>query len=171
MEQNKPSDVVGFFTTKAQAESATDELWRAGLRHNQIGMAVPGGDVHQATTRSEAIEETAASGTARGAVTGGVVGLIGGAALAVLVPAGGLLLLVGAAAGAAVGAYAGPFLAMGRSKEKARPLGEDKVKGGRTVLVVRPDKVTQSEKAVEVIHSHGGHIETSLTAMLAGHQG
>lgn len=175
MDQTKLNPVVGFFATKAQAESATDELWHSGFHHDQVGMAAPGGEVHEATTRTEAMEEKAADGTTRGAVAGGLLGTAAGAAVAALVPgvgpllAGGLL-AAGAAAGAAVGTFAGPFVAMGFSDAEARRLGNE-VKGGRTVLVVRPSDRGQTEKAVEVIHSHGGQIEAAADAMLAGRQG
>lgn len=169
MESGKLKAVVGFFSTKAQAESATDELWHAGFRHDQIGMAVPGGQLREATTGSAPMEEKAAAGTTKGAVTGGVLGAAAGITAAALVPgvgpilAGALLIggAVGAATGAAVGTFAGPFLAMGFSEEEARHLG-DEIKGGRTVLVVRPDDLGQAEKTVEVVRSHGGQLKEQI---------
>jgi len=172
MDRNTPRTVVGFFPTRAQAESATDELWHWGFTHDQIGMAIPGGTVHEATTGSEALEETAAGGTTKGALTGGIVGALAGASVASLLPGIGPILAtgmlagaaVGGAAGAAVGTFAGPFLAMGFSETEARRLG-DEVKGGRTLLVVRAHGEPEADKVVEVVHSHGGQIdETALAA-------
>jgi uncharacterized membrane protein len=173
MDPNRPKAVVALFASRAQAESATDELWHAGFRHNQIGMAVPGGPEHEATTRTEQVEERAATGTTRGAMTGGVLGAVAGAAAISFVPgvgpvlAGELLLgvVVGGAAGAAVGTFAGPFLAMGLAEDEAHYFGNE-VRGGRTVLVVKPEDVTQEQKAIEVMRSHGGEIaEPSVLAM------
>ena len=59
--------VTAVFDNRGQAESAIDNLWHAGFRHDQIGIVMPGGQVAEATTATEATEENAADAAVRGA--------------------------------------------------------------------------------------------------------
>ena len=156
----RASPVVAVFPNRGAAEGAIDELWHAGFRHNQIGMATPDEPLHEAQTPIGFAEDRAATGAEVGAVTGGGVGALLGAAVVALVPgigpvlAGGLLtgLVVGAAAGAAVGSYLGPFIALGIAKDRAHAYGRE-LKSGRTLVVVRADERTP--EAVSILRGHG----------------
>jgi hypothetical protein len=157
------STLVAVFDTRGQAESAIDELWHAGFPHEQIGIAMPGGRVTEATTATERSEETAAEGAVAGSVVGGALGAIVGGLVAGLVPgigpvvAGGILtgVVLGGAAGAAAGSYGGPFLALGLSDEEGKQVGQH-LAAGRTVVVVRAGD--RSDEAFQVLRSHGGRI-------------
>jgi hypothetical protein len=161
------SPVVAVFETHGQAESAIDALWHEGFRHDQIGILIPGEGVAEATTRTEGLEENAASGAATGAITGGALGAIAGAAVAGMIPgigpvlAAGLLAgaVGGAAAGAAVGTFLGPFIALGLSEEEARHY-QKQFTAGRTIVVVKPEG--RDKEAITILRSHGGDVERSL---------
>src|SRR5262245_12504315 len=159
------SPVVAVFESRAQAAAAIDELEHSGFRHDQIGLAGPGGPVHEASTPTHKREADAADGAATGAVTGGVAGALGGALAAALisgvgpVPAGGFLAGVlagtvgGAAAGAALGSWIGPFVAMGVSEEDVHRYGRE-IKAGRTIVVVKAED--RREEAERILRDHGG---------------
>ena len=59
-------------------------------------------------------------------------------------------LLLGLTTGAALGTFAGPFLALGLSKEHAEAYQAD-LKAGRTLVVVRTD---QPEQALMILQEH-----------------
>lgn len=151
--------VIGVFDNPGKAEAAIDELWHAGFPKEQIGIAAPGENLHQARTHTEDLEDRAANGATNGAIAGGALGaVIGAAALSVIpgigpVLGGGLLLglTTGAATGAALGTFAGPFLAMGVSEEATKDYAED-LRSGRTLVVVRTEK---PEEALTILQSHG----------------
>ena len=153
--------VTAVFDNRGQAESAIDNLWHAGFRHDQVGILMPGGQVAEATTATEETEENAAGGAVTGAATGGAIGAVAGALATAFIPgvgpvlAGGILtgLVLGGAAGAAAGSYLGPFVAMGFSKDDAqRYHGE--LKAGRTIVTVQAED--RAADAVAILRSHGG---------------
>src|SRR5437588_10571846 len=98
------STVAAVFEDRRHAEAAIDELWHAGFRHDQVGVLMPGGNVKEATTSTEKIEDNASSGAVTGAVTGGVVGSVAGALVVGLVPGIGPVLAGGMLTGVIVGA-------------------------------------------------------------------
>lgn len=159
MTNNSTWPVVAVFAQRSQAESAIDDLWHEGFSKDQVGMAAPGEDIHQATTQAEALENRGAGGAAAGAIAGTGLGALAGTLAVVVFPglgavlAGGLLAAVGvgAGAGAALGSFAGPFLALGLSEEQAHHY-EAEVRGGRTVVVVKPE--AQWDKALRILHLH-----------------
>jgi hypothetical protein len=153
--------VTAVFDDRGKAESAIDNLWHAGFRHDQVGVLMPSGRVAEATTATEKTEENAASGAVTGAATGGAIGAVAGALATAFIPgigpvlAGGILTgaVLGGAAGAAAGSYLGPFVALGFSKDEAeRYHGE--LKAGRTIVLVRPED--RAADAVTILRSHGG---------------
>ena len=160
MDDQSLYSVIGIFSNRDKAEAAVDQLWHAGFRKEQIGLAAPGEDLHRATTPTEGVEEKAADGAVVGAVSGSAVGAVAGALIAATVPgigpvlAGGLLagLISGAAAGAALGTFAGPFVAMGFSEMQAKRYATA-LRTGRTVVIARvPDR---ADKALMILESNG----------------
>lgn len=153
--------VTAIFENRGKAESAIDNLWHAGFRHDQVGILMPGGRVAEATTSTEGTEETAAEGAVAGAATGGALGAVAGGLATALIPgigpvlAGGILtgIILGGAAGAAAGSYLGPFVAMGFSKDEAHRY-EQELKAGRTIVTVRAED--RAADAVAILRSHGG---------------
>ncbi|MBY0526358.1 MAG: general stress protein [Gemmataceae bacterium] len=150
--------VIAVFPDRLLAEAAVDELWHAGFPKNRVGFAAPGEAFHQASTKTEANEERAATGAVAGAATGTVLGALAGAVATVALPGlgaiitGGVLMGMGAATGAALGTFAGPFLAMGFSKEDVERYEND-VRAGRSLVVVQTED--RGEEAVAVLRSHG----------------
>src|SRR5260370_42067547 len=81
--------VTAVFDNRGQAESAIDNLWHAGFRHDQVGILMPGGQGTEATTATEETEENAATGAVTGAAAGGTIGAVAGGVGRGLGPAGG----------------------------------------------------------------------------------
>jgi hypothetical protein len=164
MNTSKPAVIVGVFERRGQAEAAIDELLHAGFRHDQLGLAAPGGRVTEATTPTEKREEKAADGAVTGAVAGGVAGAVGGALATAVFPAAGIVIagtylagilagaVGGAAAGAALGGYFGPFVAMGMTEQEASRYASA-LKEGRTIVVVKPEE--RRAEAEQILHDHG----------------
>jgi hypothetical protein len=160
--------VVAVFEQRGQAISAIDELEHAGFIKDQIGVATPGGPLHEANTPTSRREENAAEGAAKGAITGGVAGAVSGALAAALIPgvgpilAGGFLAGIlagtvgGAAAGAALGGWFGPFVAMGVPQQDAERYRRE-LQEGRTLVVVKAGD--RGEEAERILHDHGGRCE------------
>jgi hypothetical protein len=153
--------VTAVFVDRGKAESAIDNLWHAGFRHDQVGVLMPGGHVAEATTATEQTEENAAGGAVTGAATGGVLGAVAGALATAFIPgvgpvlAGGILAgaVLGGAAGAAAGSYLGPFVALGFSKDEADHY-HNELKAGRTIVIVWTED--RAADAVTILRSHGG---------------
>jgi hypothetical protein len=143
--------VAGVFASAEQANRAVDELKRAGLRDEEIGV-VPG--------RAEGGEGPGCrseSGVTVG--TGAGAGLLAGAALGGL--AGGLPGMV--AAGVA-GGLLGTFIDLG-IPEDAACFYRDETEAGRTVVLVR--SAGRSAEVADLLRRHGAQ-EVRLTAASAG---
>jgi hypothetical protein len=150
---NKPIAVGAVFTNRDHAEGAVDELWHSGFAKEDIGLAAPGHELAQATTRTEGEEEAAAKGAAKGAIAGGAVGALAGLAVSLIPgigPVAAFGLLLGLGTGAAVGAFAGPFVAMGFSRQSAAKY-ESELRDGRCILVVR---TTDPKRAEMILREH-----------------
>jgi len=109
------STIVGLFPDREAAESAINDLKRAGFSENEIGVAM-----RDRTAQGQLAEDTgtqAAEGAAKGAmgggVVGGLVGLLGGIG-ALAIPGLGPIFAAGwlgsTLAGAGIGAAAGGIL-------------------------------------------------------------
>jgi hypothetical protein len=146
--------VVGLFEDRTLADSAVQELKRAGFDDEQIGYAIrtpDGGHV------VDPPKKLGGEGFAAGAVIGGLAG----AAAAILVPgigpvlAGGALLgvLGGAAVGSATGGILGALAAMGIPEEEATRY-EGEFQAGRILVTVRADE--RSDEARAILDRFGG---------------
>jgi hypothetical protein len=136
MAMTQDSIAVGVFQDAEQARHAINELEGAGYSENEIGFL--------ARASATGSEDDTLSSAATGAVEGGMLGGVFGAAAALLIPgfgpaiAGGLLLATCGAAG--MGALAGSLIAtlisIGVPEEEAhhyqRELGN-----GRTIVTVK----------------------------------
>lgn len=95
-----------------------------------------------------------------GAVTGGIVGGVLGAAAVLLLPvigpifAGGILItaLGGAALGAVTGGLLGAFVHMGVPEEQAHRY-ENEFKAGRTIVTVKTDD--HQQEALDILYNNG----------------
>jgi hypothetical protein len=153
--------LLGVFPNRELAEGAIDELEHAGYTPNQIGILAPGGKIEEAELPTGHQEDTAAKGAEAGAVAGGGLGLLAGTLVAVTTPiglavTGGILTVIAGAtaAGAALGAFAGPFVAMGLTEEEAKHY-EHEFKAGRTIVVVQVPDRQHEDEVVTLLRSHG----------------
>src|SRR5215469_12384042 len=109
--------VTGVFKTRSDAEHALGELYKTGVSHERATLLTPG-TAEQIARELQSVPvdttEQPGMGKAFGALTGGGVGITGGALLVTLVPGLGPVSAIGmlgaallGAAGAAVGAVIG----------------------------------------------------------------
>ena len=163
MTTTEQTTLISAFESGGKAEGALHELWHDGFRHDQVGIVTPEGDVREATSTGDHIEERAANGAATGAVAGGTLGAVVGAVAVGLIPgvgpviAGGLLagIFGGAAAGAAAGSYLGAFVGLGLSEQEAARYVRE-LKQGRTLVTVQPED--RYEEAATILRRHGGTV-------------
>ena len=142
---------VGVFHDSEQARHAIDELKRAGYSENEIGFLA-----RASATESE--DDTMKSATT-GAVEGGMIGGVLGAAAALLIPgfgpaiAGGILLATFGAAGigALAGSIIGTLVSIGVPEEEARHYQRELEKG-RTIVTV---KANSGYDVVAIMRSNG----------------
>ncbi len=161
MTSDKPL-LLGIFPSRELASGAIDELGHAGYTREHIGILTPGGKIEQAQLPALTEEDAAATGAETGALAGGGLGILAGAIAVVAFPGigavvtGGILsVLAGAAAaGAAFGAFTGPFVAMGLSEEHAKHYANE-LKAGRTIVAVQVDSPEQQDEVVTLLRSHG----------------
>ena len=163
--------VTGVFKSQDNAERAVSELRNLGIPEKRIGIVRPG----NAPQRIEAgvpvtDTEDPGMGRAMGAAVGGAMGAAGGATagLAVaslLVPGigpllafgmvgAGLLGIVGATAGSAVGDQVEEELGEGIPHEDVY-LYEDALRHGHSVVLAYVDEGDQADRAEEVLNSAG----------------
>jgi hypothetical protein len=155
--------IVAVFEDRGHAEAGIDELLHEGFVHENVGIMSPSGEIEEAITPTERSEERAADGAVAGAVSGGITGAVAGAVATALIPgvgavlAGGMLtsVILGGAAGAAVGSYLGPFIALGFSEEEATRF-QQHLRAGRTIVAVKPED--RSDDAIQILREHGGRI-------------
>ena len=163
--------VTGVFRSQDDAERALSELRKLGIAENRIGIVRPG----SAPQRLEAgvpvtDTEEPGMGRAMGAAVGGAMGAAGGAtaglAIASLAVPGigpliafgmvgaGLLGIVGAAAGSAVGDQVEEGLGEGIPHEDVY-LYEDALRHGHSVVLAYVEDGEQSDRAEEVVGNAG----------------
>ncbi len=154
--------LLGVFPNRKLAEGALDELTHAGYSSDELGILAPGGTIEKAELPAAHREEVAADGAEAGAIAGGSLGILAGAIAVAAIPGiglaitGGILtVMAGAtAAGAALGAFAGPFVAMGLTENEVKHY-ENEFRAGRTIVAVRVDDHEKSDEVVTILRSHG----------------
>ena len=163
--------ISGVFQSRKDAERAVDELRKAGIPDNRIGLVTPGSDSDQIEAGLPVTDtERPGMGKAMGAAVGGAMGAAGGATLglaaaSLAVPGIGPLLafgmvgaallgVVGATAGAAVGDEVEEQLGEGVPHEDIY-LYEDALRHGRSVIITYTETDEESEKAEDVLMGYG----------------
>ncbi|MDQ3819947.1 MAG: hypothetical protein M3362_20045 [Acidobacteriota bacterium] len=164
------STVAGIFQSRADAESAVENLRSAGIAEDRINLLMPG-------TRDEQVEESVPTteteqpgmGSAMGGAVGGALGAAGGMTIgatvaSLLVPGVGPVLaagVLGAALFGAGGAAAGS-LAGGALEDSVEGLPhdelyiyEDALRQGRSVVIVLADDEAQAEAARGILKQAG----------------
>jgi hypothetical protein len=172
--QTQSGTVVGVFENSREAQTALNELKRAGFQDEHVGVVShdSGTGIRRTTeTAKETAKDVANSPAAKGAATGAVVGAgagglwVLGIAAGVLpgigpVIAGGILgsILASAAIGAATGGVACALIGMGVPEEESHYY-ENEFKSGRTVVTVRA--TGRAEEARAILRGAGAYdIET-----------
>jgi len=157
------SVVFGIFSTKAQVETAVDEMKREGFRNADISVLFPfnEGTKDFAIAKGTKAPEGAAAGATSGAVIGGTLGwLVGIGTLAIpglgpFVAAGPLMaLLGGVGVGAAVGGLTGALIGMGIPEYVATRY-EGRIRGGCILLSVHADDSKWIHKAKTILEQTG----------------
>jgi len=154
--------LLGVFPNLELAESAVDELGHAGYSENEIGIMTAGGKIEHPKLPTAQVEDAAAEGAEAGALTGGSLGVLAGAIAVAVLPGiglavtGGILtvLATSAAAGAALGVFAGPFVAMGLSEHESAYF-TSRIKAGRTIVAVKVADQQQQDEVVTLLRSRG----------------
>src|SRR5512135_2307458 len=168
------STVVGVFEDRRQADAAINELRKAGVREDQIGVASRHTEGEAATTttgeQGTKWETGAITGALAGAGLGGLVGLgIMAGVIPVIGPviAGGTLavILANAAGGAAIGGLLGALTGAGIPEEEARYY-QGEFEAGRTIVTVKADG--RYDEAVTILHRHGAYDMQTAAARTAG---
>jgi Heat induced stress protein YflT len=169
------STVVAVFNSRNQAESAVDELQRAGFNRDQIGVVARDAEGQARAQRKEGEDTYAEEGAVAGAAAGaGVAALVSLGMTFGVIPVIGPILAVGplaaallsAAGGAAAGGLAGGLIGWGIPEEEAKYY-EGEVKAGRYLVTVRADG--RSDEAWNILHRCGGYNrETAGSAAGAG---
>lgn len=159
--------VVGLFHDRADAESAIENLKRAGFTNEQIGVAMR--DRGEQRELAESTETEVATGAATGAISGGIVGGLIGLLGSLLIPgigpvvAGGVLAstLVGAGAGAATGGIIGALVGMGLTEEEATHFDTRFRQGG---ILVTVNAGARTDQAIDILQRHNADLGPLRTA-------
>ena len=154
---------IGVFANRVAADAALEELHQAGFAADQLGFVVRDRDVSGRTLPPAASGElNLVQSTGAGAMGGGLIGGIAGAAVSLLIPglgpalAGGMLLatLGGAAMGAVAGGFVGSLIRMGIPEEEAHRYQDLLTDGHSIVTVQAPERY---EEALKILAQHGAY--------------
>ena len=157
------SVVFGIFSTKAQVETAVDEMKRDGFRNADISILFPfnEGTKDFALEKGTKAPEGAAAGATSGAVIGGTLGWLAGIGMLAIpgvgpfIAAGPIMaLLSGVGVGAAVGGLTGTLIGMGIPEYVATRF-EGRIKGGCILLSVHADDSKWIQKAKTILAQNG----------------
>ena len=171
--------ITGVFESRDKAEKAISQLRSLGIPDQQIGILAPGSASADTIERGMPVTDTEDPGMGRamGAAVGGAMGAAGGATLGLAVATlaipgigpviafgmvgAGLLGLVGAAAGSAVGDTVEEELGEGIPHEDVY-LYEEVLRHGKSIVIAYADDDSeQADRAAEVLETAGAEdIET-----------
>src|SRR5581483_6771913 len=165
---------VGYFRDRATADRAYDALVRAGFARDDVSVLGRGAEGKTGLVDADTGEDVSAG---QGAVTGGIAGLLIGAA-AMLIPGIGPVVAVGPLAaglagaitggvtGVIVGGIVGALEDAGVDEASARYYDE-RFKQGGYLLTVRTDDM-EYEKARRILERHDGDVRAGTGSMHAG---
>ncbi len=154
---------IGVFADRVTADAALDELRKAGFAADQLGFVVRNRDVAERTAVPVGVSELKLMpGTGAGAMGGGLIGGIAGAAVSLLIPgfgpalAGGMLLatLGGATMGAFAGGFVGSLIHIGIPEKEAHRY-QDLLTDGHSIVTVRAPE--RYEEALKILAQHGAY--------------
>jgi uncharacterized membrane protein len=165
MAVGKLQHAVGIFSSRQDAEYALNELRDAGFDMDKVSVIVQNatpndqlGGAGVSDSKGEQIEGGTKAGASAGAVTGGIIGLVGTLGVLAIPGVGvatevGILLantLLGGVVGAAAGALAGALIGWGVPEHKAKYY-EERVAGGDYLVVVQgtAEEILRAEGIIE----------------------
>jgi hypothetical protein len=145
--------IAGLFDNTEDARGAVEELIAAGSAREAISLVTP-----QPAPADPALDNLAVKDAEKGAVVGGLAGLLLGVSELAVPGVGPVLVggwlaatLIGAGVGAATGGLVGSLLEAGVSHETAGYLAEG-VRAGKTLVTVRTEG--DSARATEILQRH-----------------
>ncbi len=146
---------IGVFANQEQARLAINELERAGFDQKEIGYLMR-------TAETEAADADRQARVATGAIGGGVLGGVLGAAASLLIPgigpaiAGGILAATfgGVVIGAAAGGVMGALMNLGVSEDDAR-FYQRELEAGRTIVTVK--NADGAAEAADIMRRNGAY--------------
>jgi hypothetical protein len=160
--------ITGVFKTRAEAEHALHEAYKAGVPHDKITLLSPGTEEHvDEEIKSVPLDSTEqpGMGTAIGALMGGGVGVTGGSLLIALVPGLGpvtALGLLGAAILGAAGAVVGATVGNKAEESMSEGLPEDEIfvyedalRKGRNVVVGLAEDEESASRLRDLLRTEG----------------
>ena len=161
--QQQAARAVGIFEDQQHAVNAVHALTQAGIAPQQIVVVARDWKGHELPGPMVEAQHAADDGAIAGALVGASLGVAAGAVLS-LIPGLGVAVIVlsaiGGLTGAAVGAYAGPFIALEMTEAEAQQHAEH-VEQGRIVVVVKT--ADRQEEAESIMVEHGAY-DFSMTA-------
>jgi hypothetical protein len=171
--------VFGIYAAPAQAETAFNELLKAGFTSDDVSVLMP--DRAGARPLVHEKETKAPEGTATGATTGGVIGgalgvLVGLGTLAIpgigpLLAAGPIVAgLAGLGAGGAVGGLIGGLVGLGIPEYEAKRY-EGRVRQGAVLLSVHCETAGEVLRAKEVLTGSGASDVAAAGEAHSAHDG
>ncbi|HEX5157614.1 MAG TPA: general stress protein [Ktedonobacterales bacterium] len=158
--------VIGIFETHSQAEEVVHRLIDAGIPADHISIVTQGLELREQIQGYITTGDVARQTAGLGAWTGGIFGLLTGAAFLWVPTLGPLIVLgplVGAALGAAEGGVAGGLLGalLGRWVEKQRiPKYESALQGGKVLVIVHGSTEDLETVRHVMAENHGQEITT-----------
>jgi uncharacterized membrane protein len=165
MTVGKIQHAVGIFSSRRDAEYALTELRDAGFNMDKVSVIVKNADPNDqiggagvSESKGEQIEGGAKAGATTGAMTGGIIGLVGTLGVLAIPGVGvaaevGILLantVLGGVIGAATGALAGALIGWGVPEDKARYYDERVAQGDYLVVVQgTAEEILRAEGIIE----------------------
>lgn len=172
MQSRQNFTVIGVFENEADADRAVADLYKIGIREDQIGIARRSDEISSAETEEDGTE--AGAGAVTGAVTGlGLGALAGLGVLSGVLPVVGPAIAAGtlgvilsnAAAGAGIAGLVGALVGAGVPEHEARYY-HNEFAAGRTILTV--NTVDLSREAGEILRRHGAYDMSSRATPIGG---
>tara|TARA_R110002126_G_scaffold279836_1_gene426923 strand:+ start:78507 stop:79001 length:495 start_codon:yes stop_codon:yes gene_type:complete len=156
--------ITATFKTRRAAETAIQSIEALGVSSEQVSLIVT--DETRGNSFNIETGNKMDEGTAAGATTGGIIGVVLGSlatATAIAIPGLNIVVagaavsaLAGLGAGAAAGGFVGALIGAGIPEHEAK-IYEDEIKNGSVLLAVKPENGEQKKKIKEIFERQDVH--------------
>jgi uncharacterized membrane protein len=156
--------ITATFKTRRAAETAIQSIEALGVSSEQVSLIVT--DETRGNSFNIETGNKMDEGTAAGATTGGIIGVVLGSlatATAIAIPGLNIVVagaavsaLAGLGAGAAAGGFVGALIGAGIPEHEAK-IYEDEIKNGSVLLAVKPENGEQRKKIKEIFERQDVH--------------